>query len=475
MDTQKPKTRKELRELQERKARLRRGSVPFFTVFFAIFVIAFIFPLRPTQSVREKRNLTPFPAFSLSSLGNGDYFEGISLWFSDTFPFREKLLDVSSAITGLHGYGSIVLNFDVAATVPVREAEPAPTPSALPVTLPAEAPDGEQAPPPQESTVPPEAEDVPETPEEPAPAFINDGNAEVAFGQNIQIDDSAYGLFRFNQSNTDVHIDAVNAFSPLAEENGIRFYDLLVPSGLIRIADEFSSQLGCSSVSEAFSYIYSRENSGVVPVDVFHALALHNEEYTYFHSDHHWTALGAYYAYEGYCEAAGLTPIPLSSFEEINMGEYRGSYYYNVPQPGKLETDELIAYKPISDLSMIVYGNDSTYNWPVLGDQTHADVTRKYYAFLGGDIPLGVITNNSVPEGSSCMLIKDSFGSPLAVFLSEHYHTLYVIDYRVYSTVTNGTALDFALRHGVQDIILSQSIELVQSDKSPVYLRNILK
>ena len=32
-------------------------------------------------------------------------------------------------------------------------------------------------------------------------------------------------------------------------------------------------------------------------------LMQHRDEYIYFGTDHHWTADGAYYAYEAYCES----------------------------------------------------------------------------------------------------------------------------------------------------------------------------
>ncbi|MBQ3537931.1 MAG: hypothetical protein IJA39_05045, partial [Clostridia bacterium] len=57
--------------------------VTFCTVILTGAVL-FIIPLRPTVSETEKRELAKFPEFSISSLISGDYFSGISTWFSDT-------------------------------------------------------------------------------------------------------------------------------------------------------------------------------------------------------------------------------------------------------------------------------------------------------------------------------------------------------------------------------------------------------
>ena len=76
---------------------------PFVVVLAVLTLIAFIIPLRPETSMREKRRLHEFPAFSADALLSGEYFDGISLWFSDTFPGRETLLEVSDRIDALHG------------------------------------------------------------------------------------------------------------------------------------------------------------------------------------------------------------------------------------------------------------------------------------------------------------------------------------------------------------------------------------
>ena len=77
-----------------RHAAKRKGAPTaiFFAVLALLTAAAFIIPLRPTRSYSEKRNLTPFPVFSMSALLSGDYFDGISAWFSDTFPGRETWL-----------------------------------------------------------------------------------------------------------------------------------------------------------------------------------------------------------------------------------------------------------------------------------------------------------------------------------------------------------------------------------------------
>ena len=70
-------------------------------------VLGFILSLRPSVSGSEGRELTRFPAFSVESFLSGEYTAQISLWYADTFPFRDTLLDVSGDFKGLYGVGDM--------------------------------------------------------------------------------------------------------------------------------------------------------------------------------------------------------------------------------------------------------------------------------------------------------------------------------------------------------------------------------
>ena len=51
------------------------------------------------------------------------------------------------------------------------------------------------------------------------------------------------------------------------------------------------------------------QSGGILFIDVLPALTEHKGEYLYYRTDHHWTTLGAYYAYQQFCETLGLTPF----------------------------------------------------------------------------------------------------------------------------------------------------------------------
>lgn len=100
------------RRRAENRSRLRTAA-PFFVVLFVLTAVAFVIPLRPTESVSEKRRLTEFPKFSVETLFSGRYFDQIGLWFSDTFPFRDYWMSVSTRLGELHGINDVVIYGDL--------------------------------------------------------------------------------------------------------------------------------------------------------------------------------------------------------------------------------------------------------------------------------------------------------------------------------------------------------------------------
>ena len=114
-------------------------TIPFFLVMAVLTVAAFIVPLRPTVSYSEKRELAKFPEFSLEALVSGDYFDDISLWFSDTFPGRDGWMSVSRFTESLHGYSEVsIVEDDFLADIIGNVATEAPTEQEPADTLPEE-------------------------------------------------------------------------------------------------------------------------------------------------------------------------------------------------------------------------------------------------------------------------------------------------------------------------------------------------
>lgn len=96
-----------MRHAKQYKRGSKGKAALFFLVMFAFGVFSMLLPLRPTRSEMEKRDLTPFPQFSVESLASGDYTKGIDTWFSDTFPLRDVFYQINGWVQSFYGIKTV--------------------------------------------------------------------------------------------------------------------------------------------------------------------------------------------------------------------------------------------------------------------------------------------------------------------------------------------------------------------------------
>ena len=456
------------RREEKRKKRRIALAAPFFTVLFILSVIALIIPLRPTESMREKRRLAQFPEFTVGTLLSGDFFDGVSTWYSDTFPGREGWLDVATRLNNSHGITTNVISYAQLNQPAVEETLP-PLPSATPAppvesAQPVEI-DAEPTPTPEPTPVPtpeptPYYEEI-DTPTDSMESWggLGDNDEKVIHGVALQIGGAAFEKFQFNEGLTGLNAAMVSRAAGIAKEYDVRFFDMPIPASVgIVLSSDLLDRLGMDDQGQAIAYKFEKENDDVLKVNVFNTLIRHNDEYIYFRTDHHWTALGAYYAYEAFCRVAGFEPVPLSEYTELDMGDFLGSFYSTSPQPAKLETDHLLAYQPPGNIEMQVYNNGYTFPADVIFDKSQASKFDKYVSFLGGDHTMTVLTNTDLDDDApNCAVYKDSYGNPFVIYLTQHYHRVYALDFRKYDAMGMRS---FIQAYHINDVILAESMSM---------------
>ena len=452
------KTLSSKRREEKRKKRRRALAAPFFTVLFVLGLIALIIPLRPTESMREKRRLTQFPELTVRTLLSGDFFDGVSTWYSDTFPGRETWLDVATALNDLHGITTNVVSYSQLNN-PVEEIpEITPPPAAAETPSPADEPDVTAEPTPVPTPEPtPYYEEI-DTPTDSVETWggLGDNDEKVIHGAALQIGGAAFEKFSFNENLANLNANMISRAASIAKEYDVRFFDMPIPASVgILLSSDLLDRLGMDDQGQAIAYKFEKENEDVIKVNVFNTLIRHNDEYIYFRTDHHWTALGAYYAYETFCRMADFEPVPLEEFEERDMGDFLGSFYSTSPAPANLETDRLLAYQPPGDIEMQLYRNGTTFSADPIIDMSQSNIFSKYSAFLGGDSMMTVLTNNDLPDAPNCVVYKDSYGNPFVLYLTQHYHRVYALDFRQYDAMGMRS---FIQNYHINDVILAESM-----------------
>lgn len=420
-----------------------RGIAAFCAIMVVGALIGLLFFLRPTTSAVEMRNLTKFPEFTVESFLNGEYFTQVSLWYADTYPLREPMVAADHAVDGLFGIstGTGMIGGNVKADeIPTADGgqENRNLPSGDVLLL-----------------------DIPQLVEAPDERVVTEDIQKNIMSGVYITNGAGFSIYYFSQYAADTYVKALNTAADRLE--GVAtVYSVMAPANSITLSDEQALALGGTDQQQALDYLSSRYDKRVKAVDLVDTIKAHRDEYLYFRTDHHWTQLGAYYGYVEFCKAKGITPKPWSGWNEVDLGEFRGTYYDSIEEMGPVATDDIVARVPNGTNEMTYWNDDGEQlAGKVVNEEAASwEAPYKYSAYILGDQPLEIIHNPQLRDGSSCLVVKDSYGCAFVPQLVDHYETVHVIDFRK----TDENLVDYVKANGVQDVIFMTGMKIGLTD-----------
>ena len=418
-------------------------------------ILGWAFFLRPSTSAFEKRDLTPWPAFTTERLLDGSFFGDLSLWYADTFPFRDTLVQMDAAVDSLFGIKTQTQM--IGGNVVADELPPV---------------DGSATPAGTEETSPAVEEEPREPAEKPDErALQEDIQGNIMNGLYVD-GDAAYSVYYFLDEAVQDYCAAINRCAERLDGEA-NVYSVLVPNNSgAKLDEDVLEQLGGSDQKQALEYFYSLMSDKVHVVKTYDALREHRDEYTYFRTDHHWTQLGAYYAYEQFCKVKGITPSDITKWVQHDYEPMLGSFYQELLLDSMAANPDVMhVYVPSGTNDMTSwdeYGGEYEFN--VIADATDYDPNAKYMAFIAGDQMLSKIENPMVTDGSSCLVVKDSYGCAFVPNLVDNYQTIWVIDFRKFNEDIPG----FVYENSIDDVIFLNNMTIAGTDTAAAQLLSLM-
>lgn len=199
-------------------------------------------------------------------------------------------------------------------------------------------------------------------------------------------------------------------------------------------------------------------------IDVNTALAAHRDEEIFYRTDHHWTSLGAYYAYAALMEGMGQTPVALESFTPTVASDQFYGTAYSTSGVRWVTPDVIQLYVPQEAGTVTNYFSqtDVVENAP-LYDLTKLEGKDKYAMFLSGNKPLTVVKSNVAPAGApKLLLIRDSFSDALAPFLCYNFSEIHLVDPRYYKV----PSAQYVRDNGIDQVLVLYSVDNFVSESS---------
>gem|GEM_PF-17238 len=183
-----------------------------------------------------------------------------------------------------------------------------------------------------------------------------------------------------------------------------------------------------------------------------------NGDYIYYKTDHHWTSLGAYFAYDALGEYMDYEPFSKDDFKVESASEDFYGVIWAKSGAGWIKADKMEYYctdENEEDIYSTIIHAEKDVVLNGFYDRAKLETADKYSFFLGGINPHISIGLKVAEIGRKKLLfVSDSFGLNLVQFLARHYD-VELIDTRFF----NGNIYDFIDEFGITDILVLVNME----------------
>ena len=190
---------------------------------------------------------------------------------------------------------------------------------------------------------------------------------------------------------------------------------------------------------KTYEYAMGKKDLGdaVEWIDVATELSKHTNEKIYYKTDHHWTTLGAFYAFQAAAPSLGITDDMSGKYVSYAVTDSFNGSLASKSGMNLKEKEQIDIYVPTEeDTDLIVDYVDEGKRVTSLYNSSALKEKDKYTVFLGGNYSLLDIRTVSTSK-EKLLIVKDSFANSFIPFLTPYYREIVVVDPRYYSGTIN--------------------------------------
>lgn len=257
------------------------------------------------------------------------------------------------------------------------------------------------------------------------------------------------------QEHTWENLDALSAF--VFRHPELPVYLLLAPDAAGVRPEGLPPFAPVENQREQLEEISRYLNGAVKEIPVLDALREHREEYIYYRTDHHWTTLGAWYAYEKAAEVMGLAPVsgepPLYKASDSFEGTLASRSGYHVP------ADEIQIFWQQEQTELVVTYTQEQEKSTTLYEPEKLKTKDKYGIFMNGNHPIAEI-RTLADSDRKLLLVKDSYANCFVPFLTSQFREIVMIDPRYYY----GNLEELLKQYGFTDVLFLYNMNTFLKD-----------
>lgn len=254
----------------------------------------------------------------------------------------------------------------------------------------------------------------------------------------------------------DAKTEAMRTFA--TEYPDVHMYLTIAPSAATILTDKTPRNAPLPDQLGEIQNIYTHVGT-VIPLDITPTLQRHKDEYIYYKTDHHWTSLGARYAFEAMALNMDISAVSEYDVHTVST-TFRGTQSSESGDRSAKDTVQVFTPKD-TDISYYVTYTDTQEKSASMYVRSALDTKDHYTVFFGGNYPM-IQINTTSPSERNLLIFKDSYANCFIQFLTPYFGKIIMIDPRYYyddltSVVTT---------QGITDILFLYSSDTFMTDTS---------
>lgn len=182
--------------------------------------------------------------------------------------------------------------------------------------------------------------------------------------------------------------------------------------------------------SEDIAHAQEVLGSTVHFVDPTEALKAHKDEMIYYKTDHHWTSLGARYAFDDVAKALAIQNTASEYTVYPVTRDFQGTLAAKSGYTKTKDTIEIFIPRTMNNNYAVHYIDEGEKS-SSLYVSAALDQRDKYEVFLGGNHTRVDILTTAQTE-RNLLVIKDSYANCFIQFLTPYFDTITIVDPRYY-------------------------------------------
>lgn len=262
-----------------------------------------------------------------------------------------------------------------------------------------------------------------------------------------------------NQKSLDNNLDAISNFS--ASHPDINTVMTLIPNAAYVYNHLIPRNAPVRDQEADIKYVQSAVGTSLNFVDLTKTMTSHKDEEIYYKTDHHWTTLGAKYAFDALSTALGIdSPTQEYTIYPVTHN-FQGTLTSKSGYDKGMDTIELYIPQNVNT-DCVVNFVDEGKRTASMYESSALENKDKYEVFFGGNHSR-VDISTPMEGKKNLLLFKDSYANCFIPFLVPYYRNIIVIDPRYYyenieSLITDNEITDILFLYNVNTFLGDTSL-----------------